>query len=195
MTMITPDGTRINDLAGMHFWLRAFEADGAPNVIDLWVPLTWAQALGLIDAMVHCTKESALLATSGNGNLSVVQDGPTSEAPFVIADPHARKDVSDVDRWLQGVYWGNVVSANHIEALGRLDGVLATGACAVRELMTESENPLVYLQASERIDLCSLEDMTRLHAFLQPVLPERFRDPVLAERVMRQALAAAKPDN
>ena len=78
--------------------------------------------------------------------------------------------IPECDEWARGYYWGNVLSAGHIERLGGLDRVLADFTGAATEVLA-TDDPLLYLQLSDDLDHFSDDDLRRLKDFMTPILP------------------------
>ncbi len=80
------------------------------------------------------------------------------------------------DRFLRGYFWGNLLSAAHLDALGGRDYVLACAPVHIARDVSQPNHPLVYLQICEDDpSSVSMEQLASLREFLKPVL--RPRDP------------------
>jgi hypothetical protein len=76
---------------------------------------------------------------------------------------------SELDRWIPRAYWGNILSARHIERLGGEDEIRKRSGCYKVERWGNS----LFLQLTDDIWHVSIEDFKRLDKFLTPA---RFPD-------------------
>jgi hypothetical protein len=79
--------------------------------------------------------------------------------------------VAESRRFLRGFYWGNMLSAEHIAALGGVERVLAEAPCAFAEDLSTPEDEAVYLQLTPTINVVPDEALLALERYLRPVLP------------------------
>jgi hypothetical protein len=184
-----PHGTPYHVAEGLVHMNAAHEETDVsygPNNIKVWFQLEHIPFDVGLSRVVECGQATAALAGSGSGDISVhpqPRDRYYDHKFEWFARPMRvpRNELKQPDEWISGVYWGNMLGPHHIEKLGGLDRVLSTDACPIRTTFGHDQ---VYLQASERLEDCRLEDLARLHEFLEPVLPEAFRDEAIATEAM-----------
>jgi hypothetical protein len=79
--------------------------------------------------------------------------------------------VAESRRLLRGFYWGNLLSAEHIAALGGVDRVLAEAPCALAENLSAPAHESVYLQLTPAIEVVPDGALLALERYLRPALP------------------------
>jgi hypothetical protein len=82
----------------------------------------------------------------------------------------ADQGLDDCDRYLRGYAWANLLSDQHLAALGGRKTVLAHAPVAHAADLSRDGHELVYLQLSESIESFTDEQLRRLKAFLELVL-------------------------
>jgi hypothetical protein len=86
----------------------------------------------------------------------------------------------DLRSHLRGCYWGNFMSAGHLEALGGREHVLAACPADVVENLGDDEHELVFVGLSGNPCDDHGQAIIDLERFLQPALPQRDEEPVAA---------------
>lgn len=140
---------------------------------------------GGMDVLVASLTEPARLLGEGSGAIYFLEaGGPHDPFDWAAPDLESRSLVAQSNRWLQGVFWGNLLGPQHLAALGGIDRVLADQPAPICKPLDGPDGPLAYLQASDRLETCTLGELETLHRYLAPVLPHSYRDKALATEVM-----------
>ena len=100
----------------------------------------------------------------------------------------------DLRAHLRGCYWGNFMSAGHLEALGGREHVLAACPADVVENLSDGEHELVFVGLSGNPCDDHGQAIIELEHFLQPALPQRDDEPVACDPrgVVAQGCRAAR---
>lgn len=130
-----------------------------PNVQNALVGMA-KEAFALYNAPVGYITRDKLVAKPNGG-----VDSPY-ELSTGISHEWASKDFSHQAR---GYYWGNFLTAGHIEALGGLDKVLAEAPCARAEVL-DPNGKSVYLQLTNSLEEIPLDRLRALRDYLRPIL-------------------------
>ena len=126
-------------------------------------------------AWVEVAKSAAIALRATTGYLTIGYVAGASPFEQLIGRDWL-DGVAESDRLLRGYFWGNVLSARHIAALGGRDRVLAEAPCARAEDWSTAEHELVYLQLTPDLDLVPDDALLALERYLRPVLPAPRRD-------------------
>jgi hypothetical protein len=102
--------------------------------------------------------------------------------------------VAESKRLLRGYFWGNVLSARHIAALGGRDRVLSEAPCARAEDWSAAGRELVYLQLTPDLELVRDDALLALERYLRPVLPAPRQDLLKVPEGARATLTFKQED-
>lgn len=121
-------------------------------------------------AWVEVAKSAAIALRAATGYLTIGYVAGASPFEHLIGRDWL-DGVAEGDRLLRGYFWGNVLSAGHVAALGGRDRVLAEAPCARAEDWSTAGHELVYLQLTADLELVPDDALLVLERYLRPVLP------------------------
>lgn len=170
LDVVDADGLVTGHGAGIDVDLEPFERSEAPATIIVSAP-RWFFSTALQTYqrdLVEVITSAATTFEAATGYLTLDRDVAAYEQ-WVGRDEVTA--LIECRRWLRGYYWGNILSGEHIRALGGLERVLDDAPCAVKRDLTAGENHMVYLQLTEDLDHFDDDELRALRDFLAPVLP------------------------
>jgi hypothetical protein len=158
--------------------LAGLEHEGAAHSVSfvagrpLYGPVLESDQQQLLVAMA---KRAALEFQACTGYITVDHAGRESPYEYSIGRivVWALRECAE---FLRGYYWGNFLSARHVERLGGLAAIRREApGVLVEELATDPL--LVYLQLSDDLDSFSDDQLRELWRYFLPVLPQTERAP------------------
>ena len=74
---------------------------------------------------------------------------------------------TNIDYQLRGIYWGNILNSGQIEQLGGIESIKKSGLFYLIEELENKNGKHYYLQLTENLDECTIDDLKRLYKFLK----------------------------
>jgi hypothetical protein len=137
------------------------------------------------ELVARMAKRAAVELQAAYGYITVDYAG--LESPYELSISRTSFwGLKECAEFVRGYYWGNFLSAQHIERLGGLDRIQREAPRVLVEAL-ENEPLLVYLQLTEDLDSFDDAELRRLRDFLLPLLPQIERpqsDTVLPLRIV-----------
>jgi hypothetical protein len=156
---------------------------GAEHDVAAWtVTLTVSRALypaaiepSVQHAWVDLIRGGARAFSAATGYLTV--DHVDDSSPYEQSIGRDWLDGLEESRTLlRGYYWGNILSGQHVNAVGGIERVRDEAPCAFVDDFGAEPWQLVYLQLTHDLDDIPDEALRRLRDYLGPLLPTAARD-------------------